>query len=87
MSIADFEAQWMMCSSACAGHRALTHRVTASPSGRETGSPQTGQWVGIVNSRSVPSRSSTIAFTTCGITSPARSMTTVSPMRMPFSLT
>ena len=78
-------AQWMMCSSACAGQRTFAQRVMASPSGRKTLSPQTGHRSGIRNSSSSPSRSSGTGLTTCGITSPARSTMTVSPMRMPFS--
>ena len=41
-----------------------------------------GQRAGISKRRSLPSRSSASTRTTYGITSPARSMTMVSPMRM-----
>ena len=49
--------------------------------------PHTGQFVGITNSRSVPSRSSTTGPSTSGITSPALRSTTVSPMSTPLALT
>ena len=46
------------------------------------GVPHTGQLAGISNSRSLPSRRSTIGRTTSGMTSPALWSTTWSPMRM-----
>ena len=87
MSIAPLVHQWIMCSSACAGQRVLMQRVTASPSGRETGSPHTGHSAGI-------SEGVLAAVTVFGDGTddlryyvPARSTTTVSPIRTPFSLT
>jgi hypothetical protein len=53
----------------------------ASSSSRSTCEPQTGHFVGITNSRSLPVRFSAITRTTSGITSPARRTTTVSPIR------
>ena len=81
-----------MCSTrprTCAGQlRALGQRRSTSPSlaGRSS-VPHSGQFVGMTNSRSVPSRSSTTGPSTSGITSPALRKTTVSPMSTPLTLT
>lgn len=60
--------------------------MSASFMGRSS-VPHSGQWVGITNARSVPSRRSTTGPRISGITSPALRITTVSPMRTPFSFT
>ena len=49
--------------------------------------PQSGQWVGITNARSLPSRSSTTGPTISGMTSPALRSTTVSPISTPLRTT
>mmetsp|Transcript_30559 Transcript_30559/g.72749 ORF Transcript_30559/g.72749 Transcript_30559/m.72749 type:complete len:327 (+) Transcript_30559:520-1500(+) len=72
-----------MLRSAWPGHRALTQRRTPLPSSAETGSPHTGQWRGGSQSTSAPVLNSARAETTCGITSPARSTTTLSPILSP----
>ncbi len=65
----------------CAGQYGFGQRVTTSPSSRSASVPHTGQWVGISQAISLPSRASTTALTTSGMTSPARWRTTVSPTR------
>jgi hypothetical protein len=81
-----------MCSTrprTCAGQlSAFGQRRSMSPSfaGR-SGVPHSGQSVGMTNSRSEPSRSSTTGPRTSGMTSPALRSTTVSPIRTPFALT
>ena len=62
-------------------------RATASSSGRMMGAPQTGQWVGMMNSRASSGRFSKTDETTSGMTSAARRTMTVSPIRMSFRLT
>ncbi len=52
-----------------------------------SGVPHSGQWVGMTNSRWVPSRRSTTGPSTSGITSPALRITTVSPISTPLRLT
>ena len=49
--------------------------------------PHSGQWVGITNARSLPSRRSTTGPTISGITSPALRSTTVSPISTPLRTT
>ena len=49
--------------------------------------PHDGQWVGITNSRSVPSRRATTGPTISGMTSPALRRTTVSPISTPLART
>ena len=49
--------------------------------------PHSGQWVGMTNSRSVPSRRSTTGPSTSGMTSPALRIITVSPISTPLRLT
>ena len=56
-------------------------RVTTSNGFLSTGLPHTGQTVG--NSIARVTLSLGITFTICGITSPARRTTTISPMRTP----
>lgn len=53
-----------------------TARATASPSTRSTSELHTGQWVGKTTSWVLSGRSESTTFTTCGITSPARRITT-----------
>ena len=52
-----------------------------------SGVPQAGHFVGMTNSRSVPSRRSTTGPTISGMTSPALRSTTVSPMSTPLRST
>ena len=61
---------------------APVQRQALSPSSRTTAAPHSGQADGKVNSRSWPVRRSGSGFTTSGITSPARRMSTQSPTRM-----
>ena len=63
--------------------RPPVQRATASPSTRSTSEPHTGQCVGNTTSRVSSGRSESTTLTTCGITSPARRITTLSPMRKP----
>ena len=58
-------------------------RVTASPSTRSTSEPHTGQWAGNSMARVSAGRSDSTTLTTCGITSPARRITTLSPFAAP----
>ncbi|CKO84370.1 Uncharacterised protein [Mycobacterium tuberculosis] len=61
--------------------------MSASPSfSGANGEPHSGQVVGMMNSRSEPSRSSTTGPSTSGITSPALRITTVSPISTPLRL-
>ena len=57
-------------------------RSATSPSRRATGAPQAGQRSGIENSRSAPVRFSLRTAAMAGMTSPAFSTRTWSPMRM-----
>lgn len=63
--------------------RPPVQRATASPSTRSTSELQTGQCVGNSTGRVSSGRSESTTFTTCGMTSPARRITTLSPMRNP----
>ena len=60
-------------------------RRTASPFSRTAGEPQSGHLSGILNGRSAPVLRLATTETTSGITSPARSSSTKSPIRMFFS--
>ena len=75
------EAKCCRRPTSCAGHAAPVQRHTFSPSSRTTRAPQAGHFSGKRNSRSAPVRRSGKAFTTSGMTSPARRMSTQSPMR------
>ena len=57
------------------------------PSPGRSSVPHSGQWVGMTNSRSEPSRAATTGPSTSGMTSPALRMTTVSPISTPLRLT
>ncbi len=83
MSIARRETKWNSRSTACAGQaRPPVQRSTTSPSARAAWLPQAGQVAGGVGAgRPSGGRRSASTSTTCGITSPARWMTTVSPSR------
>jgi hypothetical protein len=62
--------------------------MSTSPSlAGASGVPHSGQWVGISNARSVPSRLSTTGPRISGITSPALRTTTVSPISTPLRTT
>ena len=68
--------------------RELGQRMSLSPSFCGASFvPQAGQCVGMTNSRSLPSRSSTTGPRISGMTSPALRRTTVSPMSTPLRLT
>ena len=86
MSIAPLLTKCSSSRTSCAGHFELTHSDIASPSGRVTGSSHDGHLSGIWKSRSQPVRRPVMTLTTCGITSPARSTTTQSPMRRSLAL-
>src|SRR2546422_592497 len=64
-----------------AGQAALVQRTTTSPSGREAADPHTGHRSGKTNGLASAGRFSVTTRTMCGMTSPARSTTTVSPSR------
>ncbi len=77
----------MMRSTTCALQLILTQRKTASPSGFTSSSPHTGHFVGKTIFFSFPFLNSIKGFTMYGITSPARSTKTVSPILTSFSFT
>ena len=83
MSIAPRETK---CFSACTiwpgQSLRLGQRVQTSPSGFTVGVPHSGHFAGGTYGFSLPVRRWVIGDTTCGITSPARMMTTSSPSRM-----
>ena len=84
ISIALREAKCLIASFICAPqNKPPEHRATASPSARWTDDWQTGQRIG--NSINLASKGlfSTTTFAICGITSPARRMITISPIRRP----
>ena len=83
MSMASREAKWIRCRSSWAGHWGFRHRVAASPSARETSSPQEGQRSGKVKGAESGGFSTTA--TTSGMISPALRRMTREPMRMSFS--
>ena len=89
MSNAPRPPTWNSRSRSCAGHeRALGQRRSTSPAFcRASAVPHSGQWVGMTNSRSVPSRRSTTGPSTSGMTSPALRMTTRSPISTPLRRT
>ena len=89
MSRAPREPTWNNRSRNCEGHdRTLGHRMSTSASFSGASCvPHAGQWVGITNSRSVPSRSSTTGPMTSGITSPALRRNTRSPISTPLRFT
>ena len=74
-------AKYPMRRRACAAQPGLVHLTATSPSVLLTSDPQTGHWVGILNSFSDPFLSSVSTFTTAGMTSPAFSTSTQSPIR------
>ena len=76
----------MIRSTICALHNGLMHRQTASASSFSNVASHAGQVVGKEIIFSVPLRNELIDCTICGITSPARSIITVSPSRISFSL-
>ena len=83
MSKASRATKWRSRSSAWAGQiRPPVQRRTASPSSRTAWLPHSGQTAGGMKGSLPAGRLSSITRTTCGITSPARWTTTVSPARM-----
>ena len=84
--IAPLDAKCSILRDICAGQATFVHLIaTPSPSSLNTGSPQEGQAVGILNSTSLPSRLSVLALTTSGMMSPALRTTTTSPSIIPLS--
>ena len=81
MSIAPREAKCSIRRRTCAGHCALTHRTATCAASFTTALPHSGQFLGIRNFFSVPVRKSLRTSTTAGMTSPAFSIMTVSPIR------
>ena len=82
MSIAPRPAKWNSHSTDWSGHPALFgHRQSASPSGRTSGVPHEGQFLGIFHFRAFFGRFARTGPTISGITSPARRTITVSPLR------
>ena len=84
MSMPPLEAKWMIFSCTCAGQERDTHRTATSSFSRTTAEPQTGQVFGASTRLSSPVLFSFTTDMTWGMTSPALSMTTVSPARMSF---
>ena len=89
MSNAPRPATWNTRSRNCAGQlREFGQRMSASPSlAGASVVPHSGHSVGMTNSRSEPSRTSTTGPSTSGMTSPALRITTVSPISTPLRLT
>ena len=82
MSNASRETKCFSRSIACAGQiSAPVQRRTASSSSRTAWLPHTGQVSGNLYGFALFGRLSMMTLTTCGITSPARCTTTVSPTR------
>ena len=82
MSIARREPQWSSRSFSWAGHALFVQRQYASPWGRKATLWQAGHLVGNSQGTASGGRRDSITFTTYGMTSPARSIRTVSPTRM-----
>ena len=82
MSIARRDAKCSILRRTCAGHRALTQRTATCAASFTTALPHSGHFIGIRNFFSDPVRKSFRTSTTAGMTSPAFSTITVSPMRM-----
>ena len=89
MSLActPFSAQALQLPTTTSGSRLVsqagfTQRTATSPSARFVSPPQTGHFAGISNFRSAPVRFSTMTESTAGMTSPALTIQTWSPMRM-----
>src|SRR6185295_7570019 len=76
----------MMRSTTCAGHSILIHLHTASPSSLANGLLHTGHFLGNLIFASLPVLSSASDFTIYGMTSPALSTSTESPIIRSFSL-
>ncbi len=81
MSIALRLAKYSILRRIWAGHPGFPHRTATSPSTRLTGALQTGQSRGMRKGRSEPSRSATSTVAIAGMTSPAFSTSTQSPIR------
>ena len=80
MSMAFREAQCLMLSRSLAGQSGLMHLWAASPSGRTTGPPHTGQASGIRKGAGLFSLSRVRLAVISGITSPALLTETMSPV-------
>ena len=85
MSMASLLTKCIIFSTTCASHSILMQRQTASPSSLNSWLLQTGHCVGKTIAASLPVLASTILFTICGITSPALSIKTASPICNCFS--
>ena len=81
MSMAPRDPKWSSDSLSWAGQAAFVHRTTTSPSGRDALEPHTGHRSGKTKRGVSGGRRSSRTLTMWGITSPARSTTTVSPTR------
>ncbi len=79
--MASRRAKCLSRSSSWAGHDAFGQRRSTSPSGFTTAEPQDGQTEGGVHGGAPAGRFSSTTRTTLGITSPPRSISTVSPTR------
>ena len=86
MSIATLDAKCSIRPFICAGQERFWQRATASPSGRKTSCPQDGHSFGSKYLDVPLGRLFTITFTISGMTSPARCIKTLSPMRISFRL-
>src|SRR5688572_4401541 len=84
--MASLLTKWMIRSTTCAGHSIFTQRQTASPSSLKSWLLQTGQFLGNTTFFSDPVLTSANDFTIYGITSPALSTNTESPIIRSFSL-
>ncbi len=87
MSKASRATKWRSRSASWAGQISPpVQRRIASPSGRTASEPHCGQWSGKTKGTASAGRRASTTSTTCGITSPARWITTVSPTRMSLAL-
>ena len=80
ISKADFDIKCLIRPLTCAGQDLFSHLAIASPSRRKTSSQHDGQIVGREYGSDLPFLFSLITLTISGITSPARWISTVSPI-------
>ena len=84
MSSARRDAKWRRRSRCWAPQRKPPlQRATTSPSGLTMGEPQSGQAIGICTRYASGGRFDSTTLVTCGITSPARRISTVSLTQRP----
>ena len=86
ISMASLLTKCAMRSTICALQSILTHLQTASVLSLTKAVAQTGQWVGNTIFFSIPVLRLAMEWTICGMTSPARSIITVSPKSKSFSM-